>query len=81
MTAPPAVPHRRRVRIANLRDGGAQARIEINKAMVADFAADMDGGALIPPVVAYHDGTDLWLADGFHRVRAAEEIGRAEDQD
>ncbi len=64
MTAPPVVSHRKREMIANLRDGGAQARIEINVA-----------------TVAYSDGTYLWLANGYHRVRAAEEIGRAEDQD
>ena len=28
-----------------------------------------------PPVVVYFDGTDYWLADGFHRVGAAQKIG------
>lgn len=66
------------VRIADLRDGGAQARIEINEAIVADYAANMAAGADFPPVIAYSDGTDLWLADGYHRVRAAKAIGRTE---
>jgi hypothetical protein len=28
-----------------------------------------------PPVVVYFDGTDYWLADGFHRLAAWERIG------
>src|ERR1019366_2002836 len=29
-------------------------------------------------VVVFYDGTSYWLADGFHRVRAAEQAGFAE---
>ena len=65
-----------RVKVADLRDSGAQARVEINEVTVADYAADMASGTVFPPVVAYSDGTDLWLADGFHRVRAAKAIDR-----
>ena len=78
MTAALALPRHERVKVADLRDGGAQARIEINEATVADYAADMADGIVFPPVVAYHDGTDYWLADGFHRVRAARAIDRDE---
>jgi hypothetical protein len=31
-----------------------------------------------PPVIVYFDGTDHWLADGFHRVAAWERIGRSD---
>ncbi len=55
---------------------GAQAGVEINETTVADYAADMASGAGFPPVVVYFDGTDYWLADGFHRVRAATRIAR-----
>ena len=66
------------LKIAELSDGGAQARIEINDGIVADYAADMASGAVFPPVVVYFDGADYWLADGFHRVRAASAIDRDE---
>lgn len=36
--------------------------------------------AVFPPVVAYYDGAHHWLADGFHRVRAAELAGRSHIQ-
>ena len=71
-------PHHERVKIADLDDGNAQARVEINATTVADYAADMASGAVFPPVVVYFDGTDYWLADGFHRVRAARAIDRDE---
>jgi len=29
----------------------------------------------IPPCVVFYDGTSYWLADGFHRVKAAEQAG------
>ena len=32
-------------------------------------------GAEFPPVIVFYDGTNYWLADGFHRVKAAEQAG------
>lgn len=34
-------------------------------------------GAIFPPIVVYHDGTLYHPADGFHRIEAARQIGRA----
>jgi hypothetical protein len=31
----------------------------------------MQDGAVFPPVVAFWDGTELWLGDGYHRISAA----------
>src|SRR3979411_695781 len=28
-----------------------------------------------PPIVVFHDGTDHWLSDGFHRHAAAKKAG------
>jgi protein gp37 len=36
----------------------------------------MDDGAAFPPVTVFSDGHDYWLADGFHRIKAAERIGK-----
>src|SRR4051812_27722297 len=68
-----------RLRFDRIRlDGGTQPRAAIDEETVADYARDMKAGASFPPVVVFHDGTDYWLADGFHRHRAARVVGRAE---
>ena len=57
------------------RDGGTQPRAALDEAIVADYAADMRGGAPFPPGAVMYDGTDYWLYDGFHRTAAAEAAG------
>jgi hypothetical protein len=58
--------------ISKLRtDCGTQPRAALNMAIVKDYADAMRAGAKFPPVDAFYDGTDYWLADGFHRCRAA----------
>ena len=59
-----------------INDGGAQMRVEMRAETVNEYAGDMLEGATFPAVVVFDDGTDLWLADGFHRVDAARKIGR-----
>jgi hypothetical protein len=59
-------------------DGGTQPRAEINHAVVSDYADAMTDGAAFPPVVVFYDGERYWLADGFHRVKAAVQIGLLE---
>lgn len=58
-------------------DGGTQARAELHAATLAEYAEAMQAGAAFPPVVVYYDGSDYWLADGFHRVAAARAAGCA----
>ena len=68
-----------RLPIARLRrDGGTQPRVKLGVWTLTEYKEDMRGGAVFPPVVVFHDGTDFWLADGFHRALAAEEAGLAE---
>lgn len=52
-----------------------QARVEIDKTVVAQYANHMKEGINLPPVIVVFDGDIYWLADGFHRYRAATMIG------
>ena len=64
------------IRIESIRDGGTQMRAEMNTETVLEYAQEMVSGTVFPPVVVYFDGTDHWLADGFHRREAAQKIRR-----
>lgn len=59
-------------------DGGTQPRELINPQVVREYADDMLAGAAFPPVVAFYDGSDYWLADGFHRVAAYKTVDYSE---
>jgi transposase-like protein len=61
-----------RLPIAEIRlDGGTQPRSALDFAAIDDYAEAMAAGAKFPPVVVFHDGEHYWLADGFHRLKAA----------
>jgi uncharacterized ParB-like nuclease family protein len=51
-------------------DGGTQSRLELNQEVVNEYAEHMKEGGAFPPVVVFHDGSNYWLADGFHRYFA-----------
>jgi hypothetical protein len=53
------------------RDGGTQPRATINLDTAYEYGAEMKAGAKFPAVVAFYDGSEYWLADGFHRVEGA----------
>lgn len=42
---------------------------------VSDYADAMTDGCAFPPVVLFYDGQRHWIADGFHRIAAAEQCG------
>lgn len=56
-------------------DGGTQPRSYIDAAVVDDYATAMEDGADFPPPIVFYDGTDYWLADGFHRFEAKRQNG------
>ena len=58
-------------------DGGTQSRVELNQETVADYAQAFTAGASFPPVVAFFDGANYWLADGFHRYFGAKDAGES----
>ena len=41
--------------------------------IVAEYAELMKAGSQFPPVAVFHDGGNYWLADGYHRLEAADE--------
>lgn len=57
-------------------DGGTQSREAISEEVVEQYALEMSVGVKFPPVVIFYDGSEYWMADGFHRYRAAESIQR-----
>ena len=59
-------------------DGGTQARVSLNQDQVNEYAQQMQDGDVFPPVVVFSDGSDNWLADGFHRYFASRQIGSLE---
>lgn len=59
-------------------DGGTQPREEVSPDIASEYAEAMKAGATFPPVTVFYDGTEYWLADGFHRVVAAGYASRNE---
>jgi len=57
-------------------DGGVQSRAAINAEYVTELAALIHGGKKLPPIDVYNDGSDVWAADGFHRLAAHIEAER-----
>lgn len=51
-------------------DGGTQARVALNQDVVTEYAESMREGDVFPPITVFFDGSDYWLADGFHRYFA-----------
>lgn len=65
------------LRIADIRtDGGTQPRAELSWYVIDEYKESLLSGATFPPVTVFYDGTDYWLADGFHRLRATEQADR-----
>ena len=55
---------------------GTQSRAVLHKEVIDQYAEAMNSGATLPPLEVFSDGTAFWLADGFHRYRAAKKLGR-----
>lgn len=53
-------------------DGDIQPRAQLDMFTIEDYADAMREGASFPPLVVFFDGSEYWLADGFHRYHAAE---------
>lgn len=58
-----------------VRDPALQVRSGLDDSAIVEFADAMKRGDVFPHPVVFSDGQDMWLADGFHRVAAAEQAG------
>lgn len=56
-------------------DGGTQLRESINPEVLETYTEAMAAGVKFPPCVAFFDGAEYWLADGFQRVVSAKRNG------
>lgn len=64
------------MKISDIRiDDAMQSRAQVNAAVVAEYAERLMEGAKFPAVTVFFDGTDHWLADGFHRAFAYLDAG------
>jgi len=51
-------------------DGGTQQRVRLDDEYAEELAEVLNRDEHLPPVLVYYDGSDYWLADGFHRLLA-----------
>lgn len=56
------------------KDGGTQPREKLDRKHIDDLVRDWKRGAKFEPALAYYDGQDYWLIDGYHRNAALEEL-------
>ena len=59
------------------RDSTMQPREQINQNAVHEYAEAFRAGAKPDPIGVVTDGETHWVWDGFHRIAAFEELGRA----
>lgn len=56
-------------------DGDTQAREALSQEKVNEYAELMKDGATFPAIDVFFDGSEYWLADGFHRYFATKAQG------
>lgn len=57
-------------------DADCQSRVCLDEETVAEYAFRMQEGATFPPITVFFDGSEYWLADGFHRYAASKGLAR-----
>lgn len=56
-------------------DEQIQPRQAPNQEVVTEYSFAMKQGDEFPPIIVFYDGSNHWLSDGFHRVKAKEMNG------
>ena len=68
-----------KIKIANIeQDVSIQCRTNIDMQVVEDYAEAMGDGADFPPVELFGTKERCWIGDGWHRIKAAEQVGFAD---
>lgn len=63
----------KKIKLADIRiDGGTQSRVKLDMAYVKELAESIRD---MPWMLVYFDGSEYWLADGFHRYHACKAAG------
>jgi hypothetical protein len=57
-------------------DSDCQSRVSLDEETVTEYAYRMKEGATFPPITVFFDGSEYWLADGFHRYAAHKGVAR-----
>lgn len=52
-------------------DPVAHGRVKMTPDKIREYAKLLQDGVSLPPLTAFFDGADCWLADGFHRLCAS----------
>lgn len=58
-------------------DSRLQSRVEIDEDAVLDYALAIENGDKFPPVLAFFDGINYYLTDGYHRYHAHKRAEKA----
>lgn len=58
-------------------DPEIQPRQKLNQEVITEYSEAMRRGGQFPPIIAYFDDTEYWLADGFHRIQAWKTTGKS----
>ena len=66
------------MQIEKIQTTGTQSRVSVDTKTVDEYAEALQNGATLPPVTVFFDGTNYWLADGFHRLAAHRRLNRRE---
>jgi hypothetical protein len=59
-------------------DESIQSRASLNLDTISQYKEDICGGLRFDPIIIYDDGSNYWLADGFHRTEASIQAGLKE---
>lgn len=67
-----------KIKIGVLKTDGLQTRAKLSHGDVGAYAQQMGDGVTFDPITVFFDGTDYYVADGFHRIEAHRRLCKEE---